>query len=160
MKKTILSIIMTALVMFQTVAFAQTTPQIITSNGREICLDAPLGKYVDGVFMVPVRRICDIFDARCTWYGEDRMVVIDSPDNITRLFLYIDKSDFRPADFSAHGVGEALRGEGACLRALPALPSAASGEGAADCQRNNKQRGNEGNKSVFWSFCDHIYTLL
>ena len=107
MKKRILSIAL-MIMMLSTVAFAQSTPQIITSNGREICLDEPLGKYVDGVFMVPVRRVCDIFDADCTWFGEERMVVIDSPDNITRLFLYIDKAQFRIFTFTGVITGEAV----------------------------------------------------
>ena len=107
MKKRILSIVL-MIMMLSTTAFAQSEPQIITSTGREICLDAPLGKYVSDVFMVPVRRVCDIFDASCTWFGEERMVVIDSPDNITRLFLYIDKSDFRIFTFTGVISGEAV----------------------------------------------------
>lgn len=105
--KKLVSIIMLVSMMLTSVAYAQQTPKIMTSEDREICLDEPVGMYVDGVFMVPVRRICDIFNASCTWYGDDQSIIINSEDNITRLFLYIGQPEFRIFTFTSLISGEA-----------------------------------------------------
>ncbi len=107
MKKKLISIILAALVLLPSGAFANTVPEIFSSEGRQICLDVPAGMYKDGVLMVPVRRVCEIFDANCDWYGDTRSIIIDSKDNITRIFLYLDKPEFRIFTFTSIISGEA-----------------------------------------------------
>ena len=108
MKKRILIITMAFLMLFTSVGYADVIPTINTSMGREVCLDVPQGQFKDGVFMVPVRRICEIFNARCDWYGDERMIILNTPDNITRIFLYIDKAEFRIFTFTGVISGEGV----------------------------------------------------
>ena len=61
----------------------------------------PQGKFVNGVFMVPVRRICEIFDASCDWYGEEKKIIINTPDNITRIFLSIGNDTMQIFTFTS-----------------------------------------------------------
>ncbi len=106
--KKLLSFIMAALVLLSTTAFAEILPKIYTSSDREICLDVPQGKFVDGVFMAPVRRVCEIFDASCDWYSENQSIIINSKDNVTRIFLYIGNPTIRVFTFTGviSGSGE------------------------------------------------------
>lgn len=108
MKKRIVLITMALLMLITSVAFADSQPVIKTAVGREVCLDIPQGKFSDGVFMVPVRRICEIFDATCDWYGDERMIILNTPDNITRIFLYIDRAEFRIFTFTGVISGEGV----------------------------------------------------
>ena len=107
MKKRILSIIL-MIMMLSTTAFAEAVPRIVTSDDREVCLDVPQGKYVNGVLMVPVRRVCEMFDATCDWYGDRQEIIINSPDNITRIFLNIGQDQFRIFTFTGVLSGEAV----------------------------------------------------
>lgn len=101
MKKRILAAIMLVCTLLSSTAFAEEIiPQINTAAGRQVCLDVPQGKFSNGVFMVPVRRICEIFNASCDWYGDKRMIIINTPDNVTRVFLYIDSAEFRIFTFT------------------------------------------------------------
>lgn len=109
MKKRIISAVMLICILLTSTAFAEVTPTINTSVGREVCLDVPQGKFTEnGVFMVPVRRICDIFNARCDWYGDERKIILNTPDNITRVFLYIDREEFRIFTFTGVISGEGV----------------------------------------------------
>ena len=109
MKKRIISAVMLICMLLTSTAFAEVIPTINTSVGREVCLDVPQGKFTEnGVFMVPVRRICDIFNARCDWYGDERMIILNTPDNITRVFLYIDREEFRIFTFTGLISGEGV----------------------------------------------------
>ncbi len=108
MKKKFLAALLAFCSFASTAAFAEDIiPTITTSTEREICLDVPQGEFVDGVFMVPVRRICEIFDASCDWYGDERKIIINTPDNITRVFLYLDKDTFRIFTFTSVITGDA-----------------------------------------------------
>ena len=61
MKKKFLAALLALCSFASTIAFAEDViPTITTSTGKEICLDIPQGEFVDGVFMVPVRRIHDL----------------------------------------------------------------------------------------------------
>lgn len=102
MKKKILAALLALCSFVSTAAFAEDViPTITTSTEREICLDVPQGRFVDGVFMVPVRRVCEIFNARCDWYEEEKRIIINSPDNITRLFLYIGNDQLQIFTFTS-----------------------------------------------------------
>lgn len=109
--KKILSIILLMTVIFATFTVAQAAPAITTEAGREICLEFPEGEFHGDVFMVPVRRICDVFSATCDWYEEDRKIIINSKDNITRIFLYIDKPTYRIFTFTGLLSGEGVNYE-------------------------------------------------
>lgn len=109
MKKRIVSAAVIVCMLLTSVAFAEVIPTINTSAGREICLDVPQGKITEnGVFMVPVRRICEIFNARCDWYGDERMIILNTSDNVTRIFLYIDRAEFRIFTFTGVISGEGV----------------------------------------------------
>ncbi len=108
MKKRIISAALLICMLLTSTVFAEVIPTINTSLGREVCLDAPQGKFTNGVFMVPVRRICEIFNARCDWYGDERMIILNTPDNITRIFLYIDRAEFRIFTFTGLISGEGV----------------------------------------------------
>lgn len=109
MKKRIISAVMLICMLLTSTAFAEVIPTINTSVGREVCLDLPQGKFTEnGVFMVPVRRICDIFNARCDWYGDERKIILNTSDNITRVFLYIDREEFRIFTFTGVISGEGV----------------------------------------------------
>ena len=108
MKKKLLAALLALCSIASTVVFAEDViPAITTSTEREICLDVPQGKFVNGVFMVPVRRVCEIFNASCDWYGEERKIIINTPDDITRVFLYLDKDTFRIFTFTSVITGDA-----------------------------------------------------
>ena len=64
---------------------AQDVP-MVRAGEREIVMDVA-GEYVDGVFMAPVRRICSIAEARCDWYDNERMIILNTKNNVTRIFL-------------------------------------------------------------------------
>ena len=102
MKKKILAALLALCSFASTAAFAEDIiPTITTSTGKEICLDVPQGEFTDGVFMAPVRRICEIFNASCDWYEEERRIIINAPDNITRLFLYIGNNQLQIFTFTS-----------------------------------------------------------
>lgn len=109
MKKKFLAALLALCSFVSTAAFAaDVIPTITTSTEREICLDVPKGQFVNGVFMVPVRRVCEIFNASCDWYGDERKIIINTPDNITRVFLYLDKDTFRIFTFTSVITGDAV----------------------------------------------------
>ena len=111
MKKKFLAALLVLCSLASTAAFAEDViPTITTSTEREICLDVPQGKFVNGVFMVPVRRICEIFNASCDWNDENKRIIINSPDNITRLFLYIGNDQLQIFTFTSviSGINEYL----------------------------------------------------
>ncbi len=102
MKKKFFAMLLAICSLTSSAAFAQDIiPTITTSTEREICLDVPQGKFTNGVFMVPVRRICEIFNASCDWYEEERRIIINAPDNITRLFLYIGNDTLQIFTFTS-----------------------------------------------------------
>lgn len=102
MKKKILAALLALCSFASTAAFAEDIiPTITTSTGKEICFDVPQGEFTDGVFMAPVRRICEIFNASCDWYEEERRIIINAPDNITRLFLYIGNDQLQIFTFTS-----------------------------------------------------------
>ncbi len=102
MKKRFFAILLAICSLASSAAFAEEIiPTITTSTEREICLDVPRGKFTNGVFMVPVRRICEMFNASCDWYGEEQRIIINTPDNITRLFLYIGNDTLQIFTFTS-----------------------------------------------------------
>lgn len=88
-------------------ASAETVPTI-TWGEREIYLDRPEGEISNGVFMAPVRRVCDLAGASVDWYESNQSIIINTKDNLTRLFLYIGNDTLRIFKFTsiADGIGE------------------------------------------------------
>ncbi len=106
MKKRLLSTALAAALCFGSAAFAANTPTIKCAD-RVIYLNKPDGETVNGVFTVPVRRLCDALGASVDWYEKDQMIVINSKDNMTRLFLYIGNENLRIFTFTSVADGTA-----------------------------------------------------
>ncbi|MBP3361739.1 MAG: hypothetical protein J6N52_12845 [Clostridia bacterium] len=109
MKKRILNalLILSMSTAFGAAAHAETIPEI-TWGEREIYIDNPQAEFSNGVFMVPVRRLCQLAGASVDWYESNQGIIINSKDNLTRLFLYIGNDTLRIFKFTsiADGVGE------------------------------------------------------
>ena len=108
MKKKIFASVIASMLSLVTVmgVSAQNVP-MVRAGEREIVMDVA-GEYVDGVFMAPVRRICSIAEARCDWYDKERMIILNTKNNVTRIFLYPERNTFRIFTFTsvADGYGE------------------------------------------------------
>ncbi len=108
MKKKIVSALLAAaavLVSF-TGVFAQEEPVVMWAE-RQIVFDRPEGEYINDVYMAPVRRVCSMAGASVDWYADEQMVVINSKDNLTRLFMYIGKDTLRVFTFTSVADGTA-----------------------------------------------------
>jgi len=108
MKKRILSAIFALSIAASTAigAAAEVLPKV-TWGEREIVFDVPPSQFINGVFVAPVRRICQLAGARVSWSEENQRIIIDSKDNLTRIFLYINKDEYRIFKFTsvADGIG-------------------------------------------------------
>ena len=108
MKKRILSAIFAlSIVASSAISVAAETLPTVTWGEREILFNATPSRFTDGVFTVPVRRICQLAGAKVSWSEENQRIIIDTKDNMTRIFLYINKDEYRVFKFTsvADGVG-------------------------------------------------------
>lgn len=106
MKKRISTLLAVVLMCFSNAAFAAQTPMIRVAE-REVFLSEPEGEMYGDVFTVPVRRLCDAIEARVSWYEDEKMIVIDSKNNLKRLFLRLDSENLRVFTFTSIAGGTA-----------------------------------------------------
>lgn len=98
MKKLFALLMASALCLSSAAAFAQEVPKVMAGE-REISMDEVDMEYVDGVLMIPVRRLCSVAGAECDWYGDEQKIVINTKDSMTRIFLYIGSDELHVFTF-------------------------------------------------------------
>ena len=106
MKKKIWASCLAAALCLGSISFAETIPTIRVAE-RTISFNKPEGEMSGGVFTAPVRRICDVLGASVDWYEDKQMIIINSKDNMTRLFLYIGNENLRVFTFTSVAEGTA-----------------------------------------------------